>query len=46
MPSRPKTEAVALHEAVARAVRDGDPAAAEAAMRAIIDEATEALTGG
>lgn len=46
MPSKPKAEAVALHEAVARAVRDGDPAAAEAAMRAIIDEATEALTGG
>lgn len=45
MPARPKTEAVALHEAVARAVRDGDPAAAEAAMRAIIDEATAALTG-
>lgn len=43
MPSRPNPEAIALHDEVARAVRLGEPAAAEAAMRAIIDEAAEAL---
>lgn len=45
MPSRPNPEAIALHDAVARAVREGDAAAAEAAMRGIIDEAAEALGG-
>lgn len=44
MPRHPNTEAIALHDEVARAVRVGDPAAAEAAMRAIITEAAEALT--
>ncbi len=43
MPSRPKPEAIALHDEVARAVRLGDPDAAETAMRAIIDEAAAAL---
>ena len=43
MPARPNPEAIALHDEVARAVRLGDPAAAERAMRAIIDEAAEAL---
>ena len=43
MPARPNPEAIALHDEVARAVRLGDPAAAEQAMRAIIDEAAEAL---
>lgn len=44
MPSRPKPEAIALHDEVARAVRLGDAATAESAMRAIIDEAAGALT--
>ena len=35
--------AIALHDDVARAVRLRDPAAAEAAMRSIIDEAAEAI---
>ena len=43
MPDRPNPEAIALHDEVARAVRLGDAAAAERAMRAIIDEAAEAL---
>lgn len=43
MPARPNPEAIALHDEVARAVRLGDPAAAEQAMRAIIDEAAGAL---
>ena len=43
MPSRPNPEAIALHDEVARAVRLGDGAAAEKAMRAIIDEAATAL---
>lgn len=43
MPSRPNPEAIALHDEVARAVRLGDSAAAETAMRAIIDEAATAL---
>lgn len=43
MPARPNPEAIALHDEVARAVRLGDAAAAEQAMRAIIDEAAEAL---
>jgi DNA-binding FadR family transcriptional regulator len=43
MPSRPNPQAIALHDAVARAVRDREPAAAEAAMRGIIDEAAAAM---
>jgi DNA-binding FadR family transcriptional regulator len=43
MPHRPKPEAIALHDEVARAVRLGEPEAAERAMRAIIDESAEAL---
>lgn len=43
MPDRPNPEAIALHDDVARAVRMGDPDAAEQAMRAIIDEAAAAL---
>ena len=42
-PSRPNPEAVALHDEVGRAVRNGDAAAAERAMRQIIDEAAGAL---
>jgi DNA-binding FadR family transcriptional regulator len=44
MPSRPNTEAIDLHDEVARTVRHGDAAAAETAMRAIIDEAAAAVT--
>jgi DNA-binding FadR family transcriptional regulator len=43
MPTRPKPGAISLHEDVARAVRTGDSAAAEQAMRAIIDEAAAAM---
>ncbi len=43
MPSRPKPEAIALHDEVARAVRLGDADAASTAMRLIIDEAASAL---
>lgn len=43
MPARPNPEAVSLHEDVARAIRAGDAAAAEAAMRAIIAEAAAAM---
>lgn len=43
MPSTPNPEAIALHDEVARAVRLRDPAAAERAMRSIIDEAAAAL---
>ena len=43
MPSRPNPEAIALHDEVARAVRLGDSATAEKAMRAIIEEAATAL---
>jgi DNA-binding FadR family transcriptional regulator len=43
MPTRPNPEAIALHDEVARAVRLGDGAAAETAMRAIIEEAATAL---
>ncbi len=43
MPTRPNPAAIALHDEVARAVRLGEPEAAERAMRAIIDEAAEAL---
>lgn len=44
MPPEPNTEAMDLHDEVARAVRHGDAAAAESAMRAIIDEAAAAVT--
>ncbi|MGW0160318.1 FadR/GntR family transcriptional regulator [Mycobacterium sp. NPDC003323] len=43
MPTVPVTEAIELHDEVARAIRMGDPEAAERAMRAIIDEANEAI---
>lgn len=43
MPARPNPEAIALHDEVARAVRLGQPAAAESAMRSIIEEAAAAL---
>lgn len=43
MPRSPNPQAIALHEDVARAVRDRDADRAEAAMRAIIEEAAEAL---
>lgn len=43
MPTRPNPAAIALHDEVARAVRLREPAAAETAMRAIIDEAAAAL---
>ncbi|MFI2708035.1 FadR/GntR family transcriptional regulator, partial [Nocardioides sp. CER28] len=44
MPDRPNPDAVALHDAVARAVRAGDVAGAERAMRSIIDEASVAMS--
>jgi DNA-binding FadR family transcriptional regulator len=43
MPERPNPAAIALHDEVARAIRMRDEHAAEQAMRAIIDEATEAV---
>lgn len=43
MPRRPRPEALRLHAEVARAVRDGLPDAAEAAMRSIVTEVAEAL---
>ena len=47
MPAHPNPVAVRLHGDVAQAIGGGDVAAAEAAMRDIIDEATKAmLTGG
>ncbi|MCH1868147.1 FadR/GntR family transcriptional regulator [Nocardioides sp. CFH 31398] len=45
MPARPNPEAIALHEAVARAVRVGDARAAEDAVRGIIAEAAAATSG-
>lgn len=45
MPATPNPAAIELHEKVAICVRSGDPAGAEEAMRAIIDEAAEALAG-
>lgn len=44
MPARPNPVAIDLHDQVARAVRHGDSARAEAAMRGIIDEASAAVT--
>ncbi|WAC57392.1 FadR/GntR family transcriptional regulator [Gordonia sp. SL306] len=43
MPDKPNPEAIALHDDVARAIRLGDPVAAETAMRAIIVEAASAV---
>ena len=45
MPDRPNPAAIELHDEVARAVRLRDEAAAERAMRAIIDESAAALAG-
>ena len=45
MPARPNPAAIELHDEVARAIRLRDEAAAERAMRAIIDEATSAVAG-
>ncbi|MGW6228398.1 FadR/GntR family transcriptional regulator [Cellulosimicrobium cellulans] len=45
MPASPLPEALDQHEAVARAVADGDPRAAEAAMAAIVGEVRAALGG-
>ena len=45
MPSEPNPAAIALHDDVARAVRLGDAVTAERAMRAIIDEAVDAVAG-
>jgi DNA-binding FadR family transcriptional regulator len=43
MPARPNPRAIELHDEVARAIRLGDGAVAERAMREIIDEAATAL---
>lgn len=43
MPSTPNPQAIALHEAVAQAVRSQDVAGAEVAMREIIDESAAAM---
>ncbi len=43
MPAKPNPQAIDLHDAVARAIRHGDPATAETAMRKIIDEAAAAM---
>lgn len=43
MPASPNPDAIDLHDAVARAVRHGDAATAETAMRQIIDEAATAM---
>ncbi|MET8763755.1 FCD domain-containing protein [Lentzea sp. NPDC004782] len=45
MPHIPNPVAIRLHADVAQAVRTGDAAAAESAMREIITEAAEALNG-
>ena len=44
MPETPNPVAIELHDEVARAIRLRDEAAAERAMRAIIDEAASAVT--
>lgn len=46
MPARPEPVAIRLHGDVAEAVQAGDAAAAQAAMRAILDEAGAAMLGG
>jgi DNA-binding FadR family transcriptional regulator len=43
MPATPNPAAIELHDQVARAIRLRDEAAAERAMRAIIDEAKSAV---
>lgn len=43
MPTTPNPTAIRLHGDVAQAIQAGDPAAAEQAMRDIIDEATAAM---
>ena len=43
MPARPNPVAIALHDEVGSAVRRGDAAGAERAMRRIIDEAADAM---
>jgi len=43
MPEKPNLVAIALHDEVARAIRMGEEAQAEQAMRAIIDEAASAV---
>jgi DNA-binding FadR family transcriptional regulator len=43
MPATPNPTAIDLHDQVARAIRMRDEAAAERAMRAIIDEAASAV---
>lgn len=45
MPVSPDPAAIELHDEVARAVRLGEPDAAEHAMRAIIDESIKAVVG-
>lgn len=44
MPHNPNPAAIVLHDDVARAIRAGDAAAAEASMRSIIDEASAAMS--
>jgi DNA-binding FadR family transcriptional regulator len=46
MPHIPNPVAIQLHAEVAQAIRSGDPAAAETAMREIIAEAAEAINHG
>ncbi|ROS20804.1 GntR family transcriptional regulator [Rathayibacter sp. PhB127] len=46
MPREADSEAVGLHQAVAAAVAEGDGEAAEAAMRAIVEEADRAVQAG
>lgn len=43
MPKRPNPEAMAMHDAIARAIRTGDPARAEQVMRSLIEEASAAM---
>jgi DNA-binding FadR family transcriptional regulator len=44
MPATPNPAAIELHDDVARAIRTGEASAAEAAMRAILDEAASAVS--
>ncbi|MFD3687607.1 FadR/GntR family transcriptional regulator [Nocardiopsis sp. NPDC058631] len=43
MPRNPRPEALRLHKTVAQAIRDGLPDVAEAAMRSIVTEVSDAL---
>ena len=45
MPERPNAEAIALHDEVARAVRNRDEAGAQHAMLALVDEAATVTPG-